>query len=73
MCARNALLPRSLHIKLCDDPTSVALYHGGFGDVNKRRYQGREIAVKVLRIYANVDMSEVTRVSRGDTPNPTTR
>ena len=72
MCASNTQLPRSLQIELCDDPTSVALYRGGFGDVSKRRYQGREVAVKVLRTYANTDIPKVTRVSRSDTPDPTT-
>ena len=51
---------------MCDDPTSVALYRGGFGDVYKRRYQGRDVAVKVLRTYADTDIPKVTRVSHDD-------
>ena len=73
MCAINALLPRSLQIELCDDPTSVVLYRGGFGDVSKRRYQGRDIAVKVLRTYANTDIQKITRVSHSCAPIPITR
>ena len=72
MCASNTLLPRSLRIELCDDPTSVALFRGGFGDVYRRRYQGRDVAVKVLRIYRDTDIPKFTRVRRGDTKNSTT-
>ena len=51
ICGRQALLPRSLLIPLCYDPTSDALCHGGFADVWKGKYQGRDIAAKVLRVY----------------------
>ena len=37
--------------------------HGGFADVWKSDYRGREVAVKVLRIYANSDLQKITRVS----------
>ena len=64
MCARHALLPASLKIELCNSLPGVLLYRGGFGDVWKREYQGQEVAVKVLRIYATNDLPEVTRVRR---------
>ena len=63
-CARHTLLPRSLRIVLCDNPDNVVLYHGGFGDVSKRKYQGREVAVKRLRIYDTSDLQKVIRVGR---------
>ena len=66
MCAGRTLLPSSLQIKLCDYPTGVALYRGGFGDVWKHKHEGREVAVKVLRTYANSDLRKITRVSHGD-------
>jgi len=61
-CARNTLFPRSLMIELCDNPGNVVLYRGGFGDVSKREYQGREVAVKRLRIYDTSDLQKVIRV-----------
>ena len=61
-CARNALFPRSLRIELCDNPDNTVLYRGGFGDVSKREYQGREVAVKRLRIYDTSDLQKVVRV-----------
>ena len=38
------------------------LYRGAFGDVTKREYQGREVAVKRLRIYGTSDLQKVIRV-----------
>lgn len=61
-CAHHTLFPRSLRIELCDDPDSLVLFHGGFGDVSKREYQGREVAVKKLRIYDTSDLEKVIRV-----------
>ena len=66
MCASHTLLPGSLQIELCDNPTSIALYRGGYGDVSKRDYEGQEVAVKVLRIYVNSDLRKITRVSHCD-------
>jgi len=62
MCARHALFPSSLRVELCDNPDNIVLYHGGFGDVSKREYQGREVAVKRLRIYATSDLKKIIRV-----------
>ena len=62
MCARHALFPTSLRIELCDNPTNIVLFQGGFGDVSKREYQGREVAVKRLRIYDTSDLQNVIRV-----------
>jgi len=57
------MLPKSLQIQLRDGPTGVAQYRGGFGDVWKREYRGRAVAVKVIRTYANSDLQKITRVS----------
>ena len=70
MCARHILVPRSLKIELFDDSPGVLRYRGGFGDVWKRMYQGREVAVKVLRTYATSDLEKITRVSRQFPPFP---
>jgi len=64
MCARNALFPRSLRIELHDNRDNVVLYRGGFGDVSKREYQGREVAVKRLRIYDTSNPQKVVHVGR---------
>jgi len=63
-CARHALFPTTLRIELCDNPDGVVLYRGGYGDVSKREYQGREVAVKRLRIYATSDLQKIIRVGR---------
>ena len=49
MCAHYALVPCSLRIELCDNPTDVALRGGEFGNVSKQNYQGQEVAVKMLK------------------------
>ena len=61
-CAGHTLLPRSLRVELPDSPTGAVLYRGGFRDVRKREYGGREVAVKVLGC-AGIDLKKITRVS----------
>lgn len=62
ICAHHARFPTSLRVELCDNPTEVVLYRGGFGDVSKREYHGREVAVKTLRIYTTSDLQIAIRV-----------
>jgi hypothetical protein len=64
MCASRSLVPRSPQIEVSYDLSDVAYGHGGFADVWKGKYGDREVAVKVLRMYANSNLQEVTRVSR---------
>ena len=66
-CTDHALLPKSLQMHFSGNPTGFALYRGGFGDVWKREYRGQEVAVKVVRTYADSDLKKVSRVS--DAPN----
>ena len=63
MCADHSRLPRSLQIEVHYDKSRVAHCGGGFADVWKGNHGDREVAVKVLRIYANSDLQKVTRVS----------
>ncbi|KAF9645270.1 kinase-like protein [Thelephora ganbajun] len=60
-CAGHVLLPRSLQVELPDSITGVALYRGGFGDVWNCEYQGRQVAVKVLRTYVHSDLRKIIR------------
>ena len=62
ICGHQALLPRSLAIPLCYDPKEVPLFHGSFSDVWKGRYQGRDVAAKVLRIGTRNDLERIKRV-----------
>ena len=62
-CSCFALLPKALMIPVCYDRTGVALYRGGFADVWKGDYCGRDVAVKVIRIYSTSDLQKVIGVS----------
>ena len=62
MCAGHTLLPRSLHFELHGDQAGVVLCHGGFGDVSKREYLGRQVAVKVLRARPGRDSQDMINV-----------
>ena len=57
------MLPRTLEVELCYNPADVAHCRGGFADVWKGTYHGREVAIKVLRVYATSDLQKITRVS----------
>ena len=63
ICRRQALLPRSLKIPICYNRSATPLYRGGFADVWKGEYQGRYVAVKVLRVYSTSDIGKIVRVS----------
>ena len=64
ICGHQALLPRSLLIPLCYDPTGDPLCRGRFADVWEGRHQGRNVASKVLRICKRSDLERIRRVSR---------
>ena len=62
-CGRHALLPRALKIPIYHDRTGDPLYSGGFADVWKWKYCGRDVAVKVIRTYSNINLQKVIGVS----------
>jgi len=62
ICGRRALLPRSVQIPLCYDRMDTPLYHGGFAEVWKGEHQGREVAVKVLKVYLTSNLDKIMRV-----------
>jgi len=59
LCGRRALLPNSLQIPLCYDQSDTPLYRGGFAEVWKGEHQGRQVAVKVLRVYSTSDFEKI--------------
>ena len=63
ICGQQVLLPKSLQIPLCYNRSHYPLYCGGYADVWKGEYQGRSVAVKVLRVYSTSDFKEIASVS----------
>jgi len=64
VCGRHTLVPQSLEIPLCYNPNEKSACHGGFADVWKGRYRGKEVAAKVLRPRRTDDLERVRRVGR---------
>ena len=62
VCSRYALLPRSVQISLCYNRMTTPRYQGGFAEVWKTEHEGRDVAVKVLKVYVTSDLIKVTRV-----------
>ena len=52
-----------MKIPVSYNQTSDALYRGGFADVWKGEYCGRDVAVKVIRTYSTSDLQMVIGVS----------
>ena len=63
ICGRHALLPSPFQIPLCFDQSKRPLCSGGYADVWVGEYQGRKVAVKVLRVYSTSDFNKITSVS----------
>lgn len=63
MCGRHTLLPNTLKIPLCYDPTSGAFDRGACGDLWAGKYHGRGVAVKVMRVYSKDDLRRIGGVS----------
>ena len=62
VCGRQALLPRSLTIPICYDPTENPLSHGELVDIWKGQYQGQEVAAEVLNLWSWNDPGKVRMV-----------
>jgi hypothetical protein len=61
ICGRLALLPRLLAIPLHFGPTENPLRRGVDGRVWKGQYNGREVVVKVLRVYPASDVGKIRK------------
>lgn len=62
ICGRQGLIPRSLEVEVHYDQKEHPLCNGGFADVWKGRRNGREVAVKVLRVYLTSDLERIRKV-----------
>ena len=51
-----------MHIPDCSTG-SVEVEHGGFADVSQGTYQGCQVAIKVVRVYATSDLDVILSVS----------
>lgn len=49
-------------IPVCYDHTTYPLYRGGYADVWKGEHCGREVAVKVIRVYSKSNLEKVVGV-----------
>ena len=56
-----------MHIPDCSEG-SVEVESGGFGDVSQGTYEGRRVAIKVVRVYVTSDLDLIRSVS--DLPIP---
>ncbi|KAF9643195.1 kinase-like protein [Thelephora ganbajun] len=60
-CGRHIILPKSLAIPLCYNPMEIPQTHGGFADVWKGQYNGREVAAKALRVSLTSNFDRIRR------------
>jgi len=61
-CSRHRVIPTSMHIPDCSED-SVGVESGGFADVSQGTYQGRRVAIKVVRTYITSDLDVIRSVS----------
>ena len=62
ICGYHGLLPKALKVPVFYRD-GYTLYKGGFADVWKGECRGREVAVKVIRVYSGSDWPKITKVS----------
>ena len=62
-CGHHAIIPNALKVVVDCDRTSVAPYRGGYADVRKAQCSGRDVAVKLIRLYSNEVLQKVIHVS----------
>ena len=62
ICGHQALLPTSVQIPLCYNRMDEPLCRGGFADVWKGEHQGREVAVKVLKVDKRSNLVKIRKV-----------
>jgi len=61
-CSRRCVIPTSMHIPDCSED-SAEVECGGFADVSQGTYEGRRVAIKVVRVYVTSDLDLIRSVS----------
>jgi len=61
-CSQHHVIPTSMHIPDCLED-SVHVESGGFADVSQGMYEGRRVAIKVVRAYVTSDLDLIRSVS----------
>lgn len=61
-CSRRRVIPKSMNIPDCSKD-SMEVECGGFANVSQSTYQGRRVAVKVIRVYVTSDLDTILSVS----------
>ena len=61
-CSRHRVIPKSMYIPDCSKG-SVVVEHGGFANVSRGKYKGRQVAIKVLRASIVHDLNTILSVS----------
>jgi len=63
LAERHGLLPDRIRIREKVEDSDEVLGSGGFGDVKSGTYEGRPVAVKIMRISAKGDFGRIRKVS----------
>ena len=57
------MLPNSMRMDDCLDKELIGVTDGGYAYVYRGEYEGRAVAVKILRLYVTSDRDKCFRVS----------
>ena len=68
ICGQYRLLPQRWKVPVCYDRAGIPLFQGGYGDVWKGEYCGRDVAVKVIRTYSTSNLEKIIGVSGWQCP-----
>ena len=61
-CSRHRVIPKSMHIPDYSKG-AVEVECGGYANVSRSAYEGRQVAVKVVRMYITSDLGVILSVS----------
>ena len=62
VCGHHAVVPESMRIPLCYNPSETPCCDGGFADVWKGTYNGQTVAAKVVRVYKSDNFPRIRKV-----------
>ena len=69
-CSKYRVIPKSMHIPDCSEG-SVEVESGGFANILRSTYKGRQVAIKVIRVYITSDLEIILGVSILSAPSRT--